>query len=440
MTITTEAVRVPLPTPDGIFEVRAFERAGGHVYVAMVLGDIDDGEDVLVRLHSECLTGDALGSLRCDCGVQLRLALRVIAAQGRGVLIYATGHEGRGIGLVNKLRAYVAQDAGADTVDANVELGLPIDSRDYGEAAAVLAELGIRSIRLLTNNPRKVDGLRAAGTAVNSMAPLVTAPHHRNVGYLNTKARRLDHVRPTGAALFLDDPVQPDVDLSTLLGDVTPRPDRPFVVVKFAQTLDGRIATSNGDSKWISGMPERRLTHALRAACDAVMVGIGTVLSDDPQLTVRHVPGASPMRVVLDSRLRVPLDAQILRPDAATTIVTSERSDPARRAALRERGVKVDVVARVGRRLSLPETFARLLAAGTDSVLIEGGSRTITAVLAAGLVDRMIVSIAPTVIGTGTQAVDDLGTQRIADGIRLGNRVILPVGDDVVLAWDVTAP
>jgi 3,4-dihydroxy 2-butanone 4-phosphate synthase/GTP cyclohydrolase II len=377
--------------------------------------------------------------LRCDCGVQLRLALRIIAAHGRGVLIYATGHEGRGIGLVNKLRAYVAQDAGADTVDANVELGLPIDSRDYGETAAVLAELGIRSIRLLTNNPRKVEGLRAAGTAVNAMAPLVTAPHHRNVAYLNTKARRLDHVRPTGAALFLDDPVQPEVDVSTLLGDVNPRPDRPFVVVKFAQTLDGRIATSNGDSKWISGMPERRLTHALRAACDAVMVGIGTVLSDDPQLTVRHVPGASPMRVVLDSRLRVPLDAHILRPDAATTIVTSERSDPERRAALRERGVKVDVVARHGRRLSLPETFARLLAAGTDSVLIEGGSRTITEVLAAGLVDRMIVSIAPTVIGSGTQAVDDLGTRRIADGIRLENRVIFPVGDDVVLAWDVAA-
>src|SRR3970040_1224760 len=123
MTITTAVVRVPLPTPDGIFEVRAFERAGGHVYVAMVLGDIDDGEDVLVRLHSECLTGDALGSLRCDCGVQLRLALRVIAAHGRGVLIYATGHEGRGIGLVNKLRAHLAQDAWGAHGDANVAMG-----------------------------------------------------------------------------------------------------------------------------------------------------------------------------------------------------------------------------------------------------------------------------------------------------------------------------
>ncbi len=175
--------------------------ASGHVYVAMVLGDVDDGEDVLVRLHSECLTGDALGSLRCDCGIQLRLALRTIAAERRGVLVYATGHEGRGIGLVNKLRAYVAQDEGADTVDANVVLGLPIDSRDYTESAAVLSELRIRSIRLLTNNPRKVDGLRAAGTVVNDVVPLATTPHHRNIGYLNTKAQRLDHVRPTGLPL-----------------------------------------------------------------------------------------------------------------------------------------------------------------------------------------------------------------------------------------------
>ncbi len=194
----SEAVRVPLPTPFGLFDVHAFERSSGHVYVAMVMGDVRDGDDVLVRIHSECLTGDALGSLRCDCGVQLRTGLRMISAERRGVLVYATGHEGRGIGLVNKLRAYVAQDGGADTVDANVALGLPVDSRDYTESAAVLAELGIRSVRLLTNNPSKVVGLRAAGTVVNSVVPLPTAPHHRNIGYLNTKAKRMDHVRPTG--------------------------------------------------------------------------------------------------------------------------------------------------------------------------------------------------------------------------------------------------
>ena len=300
--LTSEAVRVPLPTPFGVFDVHTFERASGHVYVAMVMGDVFDGDDVLVRIHSECLTGDALGSLRCDCGIQLRTGLRMIAAERRGVLVYTTGHEGRGIGLVNKLRAYVAQDDGADTVDANVALGLPIDARDYSEAAAVLTELGVRTVRLLTNNPGKVTGLRAAGAVVTSVVPLPTAPHHRNLGYLNTKMRRMDHVRPTGRRLQSDDRVESALsldaptDVMALLGDIRPRHDRPFVVLKYAQTLDGRIATSTGDSKWISGEPERVVSHALRAACDSVMVGIGTVLSDDPELTVRMVAGASPIR------------------------------------------------------------------------------------------------------------------------------------------------
>src|SRR5262245_29518102 len=141
--ITSAAARAPLPTSFGVFDVHAFEDSVGHIYVALVHGDLGDGRDVLVRLHSECLTGDVFGSLRCDCGVQLRVALRMIAAAPCGMLIYATGHEGRGIGLINKLRAYVAQDAGADTVDANVMLGLPVDSRDYTDAAAVLDGLGV---------------------------------------------------------------------------------------------------------------------------------------------------------------------------------------------------------------------------------------------------------------------------------------------------------
>ena len=438
--ITSEAVRVPLPTPYGVFDVHAFERASGHVYVAMVQGDIGDGDDVLVRLHSECLTGDALGSLRCDCGIQLRLALRMIAAEQRGVLVYATGHEGRGIGLVNKLRAYVAQDDGADTVDANVVLGLPIDSRDYNESAAVLAELGVRTTRLLTNNPHKVDGLRSAGTVVTGVVPLPTSPHHRNIGYLNTKAMRMDHVRPTGLSAAMADDVDTPVDAMALLGDVRPRPDRPFVVLKYAQTLDGRIATSTGDLRWISSEEERRLSHALRAACDSVLVGVGTVLRDDPQLTVRMVSGASPMRTVLDTSLRIPSTAKILGPGAGTTVITTERSDPNRRAELRQQGVRVEVVAEQSGQVSLRGALAALRASGTESVLVEGGSEVITGLLAAGLVDRIIVAVAPIVIGAGTQAVNGLGVQNIADGIRLTNRAIQLVGDDVALAWDVVAP
>ena len=435
--ITTEAVRVPLPTPYGVFEIRAFEQASGHVYVAMVHGDISDGEDVLVRLHSECLTGDALGSLRCDCGIQLKLALRTIAAERRGVLVYATGHEGRGIGLVNKLRAYVAQDGGADTVDANTALGLPIDSRDYTESAAVLAHLGIRSIRLLTNNPLKVSGLRAAGTVVDSVVRLPTAPHHRNLGYLSTKARRLGHVRPMSRPAIETPQGDLPVDAMTLLGPVRPRPDRPFIALKYAQTLDGRIATSTGDARWISGEQERRVSHALRAACDGVMVGVGTVISDEPALTVRMVPGASPTRVVLDSGLRIPMSANVLGPDAATTIITTPRSAPARREELRQKGVRVEVVPEDAGRVDLTAAFAVLRAAGMESILVEGGAAVITALLLAGLVDRVIVGIAPIIVGNGTEAVGDLGITEISRAVRLERRTIVPVGEDVLLAWDV---
>jgi 3,4-dihydroxy 2-butanone 4-phosphate synthase/GTP cyclohydrolase II len=428
------AVRVPLPTPYGVFDVHAFEQPSGYVYVAMVLGDVA-GDDVLVRLHSECLTGDALGSLRCDCGVQLRQSLRIIAAEGRGVLVYATGHEGRGIGLLNKLRAYIEQDRGADTVDANHQLGLPADTRDYREAATVLAHLGVQSIRLLTNNPRKVEGLRSAGTIVAAVVPLPTAPHHRNAGYLSTKAARMGHVSPAGTALST---VPGDaVDVLGLLGEVRAHPGRPRVVVKYAQTLDGRIATSTGDARWISSEGERRVSHALRAACDAVLVGVGTIIADDPQLTVRMVPGASPARVVLDSTLRTPPDALVLRDDAPTTIITTEQSDPERRAELRRAGVNVEVVDSRDGRVDLDQALGRLHGMGIEAVLVEGGSEVITALLRDGLVDRLIASIAPVVIGTGTSAVGQLDITSIADGISLRNRSILVVDDDVLIAGDV---
>jgi GTP cyclohydrolase II len=430
---------VPLPTPYGVFDVRAFERPSGHVYLALSRGELGGADDVLCRLHSECLTGDALTSLRCDCGQQLRLALRTIAAEDRGVLVYVTGHEGRGIGLVNKLRCYVEQDNGADTVDANVRLGLPVDARDYADAAAVLASLGVGSIQLLTNNPGKVDGLRRAGIEVTSIRPLPTAQHHRNGHYLRTKERRLGHARPAGPRVedVAPAPVATALDVSSLIGDIRPRPERPHVVVKFAQSIDGRIATANGDAKWISGEPERRVSHGMRAASDVVLVGVNTVILDDPQLTVRMTPGASPRRVVLDSTLRIPPTARLLDTAAATTIVTTDRSDPRRRAELRRSGIQVEVVAGGPRGVDLAAALAALRALGTESVLIEGGSGVITSVLAAGLVDRLVVAIAPTVLGSGTEAVGPLGVARVSDGIRLVNRSVHPVGDDVLLAWDV---
>jgi 3,4-dihydroxy 2-butanone 4-phosphate synthase/GTP cyclohydrolase II len=164
----------------------------GTEYLALVLGDVA-GADVLTRLHSECLTGDVFGSLRCDCGAQLDAAMAAIAAEGRGVVLYLRGHEGRGVGLLSKLQAYELQDAGADTVDANTELGLPVDAREYSAGAQMLADLGVRSVRLLTNNPAKVTGLADCGVDITARVPLASAVTPFNLRYLTTKRDRLGH-------------------------------------------------------------------------------------------------------------------------------------------------------------------------------------------------------------------------------------------------------
>jgi 3,4-dihydroxy 2-butanone 4-phosphate synthase/GTP cyclohydrolase II len=162
-------------------------------HVAFVLGDVAGAEDVLVRVHSECVTGDVLGSRRCDCGAQLDSALLSIAQAGRGVVVYLRGHEGRGIGLLHKLRAYTLQDGGIDTVDANLALDLPVDGREYGVGAQILAELGISTVALLTNNPAKYQGLAGHGISISRKVPLVTVPTADNIAYLTTKRDRLGH-------------------------------------------------------------------------------------------------------------------------------------------------------------------------------------------------------------------------------------------------------
>jgi 3,4-dihydroxy 2-butanone 4-phosphate synthase / GTP cyclohydrolase II len=186
-----------LPTAHGIFRAHGYrDVVTGSEHVALVLGDVADGAPVLARVHSECLTGDTFGSLRCDCGPQLRAAMAAVTAERRGVVVYLRGHEGRGIGLAHKLRAYELQDAGRDTIDANLDLGLPADARDYGTGAQILADLGVRSLRLMTNNPAKLAGLEGYGLRIVDRVPLPVHPHPENIRYLRTKRDRMGHALP----------------------------------------------------------------------------------------------------------------------------------------------------------------------------------------------------------------------------------------------------
>lgn len=184
-----------LPTKHGEFRIHVYRPVDETVeHVAMVKGDLNGRKGVLVRVHSECLTGDVLGSLRCDCGEQLDAALAKIAEAGAGVVVYLRGHEGRGIGLANKIMAYQLQDQGRDTVEANLDLGLPVDTRDYQVAAHILEHLGVKTIRLMTNNPKKMKKLADYGLHIVERIPMLTAHTSHNIGYLRTKQQKLGHM------------------------------------------------------------------------------------------------------------------------------------------------------------------------------------------------------------------------------------------------------
>ena len=194
-----------LPTPWAQFTLHAFvEHATGKEHLALTLGDIGNGAPVLARVHSECLTGDVLFSQRCDCGAQLEVALKRISAEGRGILLYLR-QEGRGIGLINKIRAYRLQEGGADTVEANEALGFHADARNYALCQPMLAQFGITSLRLMTNNPRKIDAMEKLGVRVVERVPLLVNRNKFNQSYLDTKARKLGHLLTPAAGAVAED-------------------------------------------------------------------------------------------------------------------------------------------------------------------------------------------------------------------------------------------
>ncbi|MEP6694750.1 MAG: GTP cyclohydrolase II [Chloroflexota bacterium] len=409
-----------LPTRHGDLQIHVFRLGDESEVIALVHGEIAGAEPVLVRLHSECLTGEALGSLRCDCGEQLEAALDQIGAAERGVLLYLR-HEGRGIGLFDKIRAYALQDDGLDTVDANVALGLPIDGRDYSAAAAVLRKLGVERARVLTNNPAKLEALAKHGIEIVERVPIEALPNPVNLGYLKTKARRMGHL--LGGAPFVTSAPSPN-------GHHT----RPSVTVHYAQTIDGRIAARTGDAHWVSGESSLRLAHELRASHDAVMVGIGTALADDPRLTVRLVEGRSPIRVIVDSRLRIPTTSNVFVDRTARTIVATTPTAPQDRAsAIHDAGGEVlRAHADQDGAVDMDDLLRRLRGLGIASLLIEGGRGIITTALRHQVVDRLTVCIAPKVIGEGVAAVGDLHLDYLRQALTFASARFVTCGEDLI--------
>jgi 3,4-dihydroxy 2-butanone 4-phosphate synthase / GTP cyclohydrolase II len=421
----------------------------GREHVALVLGDLahagSNGDVPLVRVHSECLTGDAFGSWRCDCGEQLEAAMQEIGREGLGVVIYLRGHEGRGIGLHAKLLAYALQDAGLDTVDANLRLGLPIDARDYGVAAAILSDLGLRRIRLLSGNPDKSARLGDLGIDVTARLPLPVTERAENALYLATKRNRMGH--DSGPRL-------PDVWSELVQGSVPTRaaggPEAlllerygslvaagpTITIAQLAQSMDGFIASRTGDANYVSGAEDREHLHRLRALVDAVVVGAQTVTADDPQLTTRTVPGPSPVRVIIDPHGRVPRDARVLNDGRVKTLwCLAPGSEPPPQLAAHVEVVTLELEAGRFR----PQTLRDMLRArGLGRILIEGGGRTVSDFLAAGVLDRLYLTTAPILVGDGIPGVRFAGADLLADAITASVQRF-SLGADICTVFDFAA-
>lgn len=427
-----------IPTDAGQFQLCLYaSNQDQKEHLALIIGDVTGQENVLVRVHSECFTGDVLGSLRCDCGPQLQRAMQAIAENGAGIIIYLR-QEGRGIGLLEKLRAYNLQDEGYDTVDANLMLGHQADGRDYTIAGLILHDLQVRSVRLLTNNPDKIESLEQQGIPVTTRVPLTTRVTPENRTYLMTKVQRMRHLLNLETAVVKNGSNGLTSTVATAVQPAAPPHGRPFITLSYAQSLDGSITARRGQPMALSGPQSMALCHQLRAQHDAILVGINTVLADDPRLTVRLASGKNPQPIILDSHLRFPLTANLSRhPDHQPWIATTTDANAPRWQELAASGAQLLTMPADGRgRVDLPALLAQLAARGVQSVMVEGGARVITSFLDLHLVDRVVVTIAPMLVG-GLHAVESVVWHNGRLSPHLRHPRYQTFGQDIVLVADV---
>ncbi len=433
-----DKISTRLPVSHGEFQLHLYRDFDGKDHLALEMGDVYGMENVFVRVHSECLTGDIFGSARCDCGEQLRQSIHIITEEGLGVIIYLR-QEGRGIGLRNKLHAYNLQDEGYDTTEANLKLGHAPDERNYSLAAFILRDLGVKSVRLLSNNPEKLKSLTNSGTRITSRIPLNPRITPENAFYLKTKVSRMNHI------LDLDElsPTSPERD--NIIRYITRkmkslRCNRPFVTLSYAQSLDGYISASLDKPISLSGRESLILTHKIRSIHDAILVGIGTVLSDNPQLSVRLVKGENPQPIILDTRLRFPVDAKLLNTSVLPWIITGRKSKKKKQRILEGLGAKVFRLPANNNGVELPILLSRLAKKNIRSIMVEGGTRVISSFIDERLVDLFVLTITPFIIGSGLQAFE----QKIFDSwdkmFSLRDLRYVKIGRDLIVcgipSWD----
>lgn len=423
--IIKKQVSASIPSKYGQFELSLFTtNQDNKEHLLLTFGSVENADNILVRIHSECVTGDILGSLRCDCGEQLQMSMSQIAIAGCGVIIYLR-QEGRGIGLIQKLRTYNLQDQGKDTVDANLALGHKVDERSYEVAAQILKDLKIKKIRLLTNNPDKIKSLASFNLNVIDRVPLKAAIYADNAFYLLTKTIKMSHI-------FAKDELK---ELHERCYSCTQN-RKPLVTLAYAQSLDGSISHHEKERLLLSSPESLTMTHQLRSKNDAILVGIGTILADDPLLTVRHYQGKNPQVVILDSKLRIPLSARVLKNSLPPLIFTSSKSDPIKQKQLLAMNAKIIITDDItDGKINLTAILEKLYDLGMRTVMVEGGRRVITSFVNENQADRAIITIAPIFIGGISVLSHEMDSY--SGFPQLKNILQYKLGKDIIIMGDI---
>ena len=407
-----------LPTEFGSFRFRVYKNADGAEIVAIATRGIEQEQNVAVRVHSACFTAEVISSLKCDCKQQLDYALGYIAQHG-GIVIYLP-QEGRGIGLSNKIRAYALQEDGHDTIEANHLLGLPIDGRRYDDAAAILRDLNIHSLRLITNNPGKLEAMRDFGFTVTERIPVPATPNRHSHGYLETKRARMGHMLNTSAISNLD-------SVTGYAGTM----NRPFVHVNFAIDQYGRMNQKNGQAAELSCEEDWQRVHALRERYSAVVVGARTWTQDQPQLTVRkdrlgRAPQRQPDRVVFAGRTPCPI-----KPDSRRSFVVGLAENAG------NEGIHIHAIDR-----NLEKPLETLFNHSVDTLLVEGGMTLLESFMRQKMVDRFTIYVCTNSLDKALKAVSAKFPELPADAmdaVPLGKGMLLSHTPDTAQKTGVAA-